>query len=334
DVLASELEDLVRAYDELHAHVSGKTLDAALLKSKIAALVDRLRQLLKKVKRPSANDVAADPQLAKDLAATDQELAVADKQIAQIQKQMTAFSQAQADKKGAFFDLQRQFAAQQQGVNAASTAVNDVKIELARLETRKEDLEREVVREMGAITAVEHAVGHKLSTSAQAETLSKIDRLKRQLEQIGSIDDESLKEYGEIKERFEFLNTQFTDLNKAIESLEQIIVELDKEIHHRFDATFQQINTKFGEYFQKLFGGGKAHLEKLMVEVNPDPNADETDEAAADEPAKKSHRQPELVYGGVEIRACPPGKKISNLNTLSGGERAMTSIALICAIIA
>lgn len=338
DEMAKELEELLGLHDELSGHIDNVKELSHLdkVRSQILKVVDRLKALLKKVKKPEKEEVKIDEQLEKELGARGQELGETEKELVRIQQEIAEFNKSQQEKKGEFFDLQRQFSSKQSELNQLSIGINDVKIELARLETKKEDLMSEIGREMPGVNLESGIRNQELGEKELAEAYSSIQRLKHQLELIGGLDEESLREFGEIKERFEFLQVQYDDLIKAIESLEKIIKELDGEIHQRFDATFQNINEKFGEFFKILFDGGKASLEKLMFEVKEEEEGeeslDEGEESIVQSPKSKGKK--EYEYGGVEIKACPPGKKISSLNTLSGGERAMTAIGLICAIIA
>ncbi len=114
----------------------------------------------------------------------------------------------------------------------------------------------------------------------------------------------------EEHERHEFLSTQVDDLESAEQEMRAAIKDLRKLIRARFDETFELVNAAFSEYFQRFFGGGAAELR--LVEA--------ADEDGDDDP-------------GVEITAQPPGKRISSLNVLSGGERALTSVSLLFALL-
>jgi chromosome segregation protein len=154
-----------------------------------------------------------------------------------------------------------------------------------------------------------------------------------------------MKEYTEIKERFDFLKSQSDDLEQAITSLEKIIEELDATIKEQFDKAFKEINKEFQKYFKILFNGGQAELLKVTAEeVKKESIEDLSAEALAeaeevgilaqaDKFEKRIKEREKESYSGIEIKATPPGKKIKAINMLSGGERALTSIALICAII-
>ena len=156
-----------------------------------------------------------------------------------------------------------------------------------------------------------------------------------------------MKEYQDTKERFDFLSTQSKDLTATIESLEQIIEDLDASIKRQFDKSFKAINQNFGKYFTMLFGGGSAKLEILVTEppsekpVEPKStdvgsqdlaSLPENDAAKMSESLGKKMKK-QRVVSGIDIIAHPPHKKINNIHALSGGEKSLTAIALLCAII-
>ncbi|WP_164215433.1 chromosome segregation protein SMC [Virgibacillus sp. YIM 98842] len=134
-----------------------------------------------------------------------------------------------------------------------------------------------------------------------------VNDLKQRIEQLGTVNLGAIEEYERIKERLAFLIEQKTDLVEAKETLYAIIAEMDEEMEKRFDETFTQIKEEFKNVFYQLFGGGHAEL-KLT------------------DPSK-------LLDTGVEIIAQPPGKKLQHLGLLSGGERALTAIALLFSIL-
>jgi chromosome segregation protein len=140
------------------------------------------------------------------------------------------------------------------------------------------------------------------------ELLAKIEDLRRQIRRLGPINEEAPGDYEESKERYEFLTGQLADLNEAEVQLRAAIDELHGEIKTRFDATFATVDAAFGKYFSAFFGGGKASL----ILTDPDEPAD----------------------SGIDIVAQPPGKKIESLSLLSGGERSLTAVALLFALLA
>lgn len=139
--------------------------------------------------------------------------------------------------------------------------------------------------------------------AAQAE----VSRLKQAIEKLGPVNLNAIEQYQQVEERYDFLTTQRDDLLSAKEQLFETMDEMDDEVKTRFFTTFQAIREKFNVVFPNMFGGGRAEL----VLTNPD----------------------DLLNTGIEIEAQPPGKKLQSLSLLSGGERALTAIALLFSII-
>ena len=139
------------------------------------------------------------------------------------------------------------------------------------------------------------------------ETLRKKVKLtKMSIEELGSVNVNAIEQFEELNERYTFLNEQRNDLREAKQTLEQIIDEMDQEVKDRFKATFLEVQDYFTIVFQSLFGGGHAKLEL-------------TDD--------------DYLSAGVDIIVQPPGKKLQHLSLLSGGERALSAIALLFAIL-
>lgn len=240
--------------------------------------------------------------------------------------------------------LQKKAHAAQDEYNAATNALSELQVEKARVETKMEDLENEVRREMRNLREVMDCIDYHQVDVAQAQ--SDIQKYKKQLDLIGGIDPEIQKEYIETKERFDFLQKQSVDLRSAINALAKVIITLDKTITEKFDKRFVEIAKQFEKYFKILFDGGSVKLDKILEaeQKNTDNNEDdahaldkETEIEVKSEPEKNKKielRAVKKIFTGIDVRACPPNKKIKHISSLSGGERALTSIALIAAIIA
>lgn len=152
-----------------------------------------------------------------------------------------------------------------------------------------------------------------------------IERMKIKIEESGvGNGDEVVREFNQTKEREEFLTRELADLEKSAESLQDIIAELEKTIDERFKEGLKHINVALKGFFQKLFNGGEASLKieepKRRSKADPD---DEGDEGAEWE------EEEEELYAGLTVSVHLPRKKVHGLEVLSGGERALTSIALI-----
>jgi len=136
---------------------------------------------------------------------------------------------------------------------------------------------------------------------------AKVEEIEEKIQALGPVNPAAIDEYSKLKERYEFLRTQYLDLVEAKNYLLTIIKDIDSTMSKQFRIAFQQINEHFGDLFIRLFGGGKAQL----VLCDPD----------------------DVLNSGIEIFVQPPGKKQQNLALLSGGERALTVIALMFALL-
>lgn len=136
---------------------------------------------------------------------------------------------------------------------------------------------------------------------------SKIERLKKELKSFGEVNYGSIEEYNRINERYEFLNSQKEDLNSSIDDLLSVINEMDDTMKKEFKTTFEKVNVEFEKVFAKLFKGGTGKL----ILTDPD----------------------DMLETGIDIVAEPPGKQLKNINLLSGGEKTLTAIALLFALL-
>ncbi|MFA6306566.1 MAG: AAA family ATPase [Patescibacteria group bacterium] len=269
-----------------------------------------------------------------------------------VKEKLNSFNAKENEQRAKLFSLQKNLQNLQNEINDLSRELNELKINSTRFETKLEDLEIEIRNNYGNLKEIMDKI---VNEPVNIETaLEKINSLKRQIDQIGGIDPEIEKEYNETKERFDYLENQTHDLNSAVGSLEKIIKELDAIIKERFDKEFKNISVKFEEYFKILFNGGTAKIVKVLTEElsenKPENNHGEKNENNIIEPAAEAERIEDkfaanlkrIKYlqkynatglAGIEILATPPGKKIKAITMLSGGERALTAIGLICAII-
>ena len=245
--------------------------------------------------------------------------------IAKIEEQIKNFNAEEEAKRSALLQSQKSFRDIQQEFNTKNAHLNEIKITLAKLETRQEDLLAEIAEE---IPELKTQVVKELEVDSARQ---QINNLKNQLQIIGGIDPTVASEFTQVNDRFTFLSEQSKDLEQAIEHLEKIIKDLDEAIAEQFDQAFHNINKLFDTYFKKLFNGGKAELILDIREVKDESVETEDGE---EEVQEKNNNSPIRKQYGIEIKATPPGKRLSSINMLSGGEKALTSIALICAIIA
>ena len=233
-----------------------------------------------------------------------------------------------------FFEIERELRAKQDESNRLREKFNEAKVKLARIEVKEEDLINGAKEDLKVDIKELKYDGKPVDETALEKEIAK---LKVQMEQIGGIDPMALKEYQETNSRFNFLNQESADLEKAIRSLKEVAEEMDKKIAASFNEAFKRINEEFSKYFRVIFGGGNAKLIKTRNTQRVTRNEKKEERKDLSENDELENSEDELQDKkkevGINISACPPGKKISSLAMLSGGERSLTSIALLFAII-
>ena len=340
-IITQAKEELILKINDNNLRITARGERVKLLKEKLAALEEEKQAISDKLRGFSAHhDIGKANEEKKDLV---ERLAGVKQKIKEIQNNITAYSSREEKEKSQLFSLQRSLQALQNEINITGNQLNEYKINSTRYETKLEDLEIEMREEAVPIAKVrEKRLEEEIDINASK---GKINQFKKQLEQIGGIDPQIEAEYKETNERYGFLSGQAHDLKEAVASLETVIKELDEHIKERFDKEFKIIAQKFEEYFKILFNGGQAKIVKIMQEAgnkeeaadntNHDNNESKKESADIADIKRIKFLQKHNATGlaGIEIQATPPGKKIRSISMLSGGERALTAIGLICAII-
>lgn len=155
----------------------------------------------------------------------------------------------------------------------------------------------------------------------------KLDRARIKIEESGTIDIAVIKEYEDVSERDSFLTNQSDDLIEAMKSLRTLISELTEKLEHEFQDGVEKINDKFREFFKEMFGGGRADIRIVDQKKTIKKEEEDSLQYVSGEIVK-----PQQPRSGLEISVNIPGKRIHTLSMLSGGERALTSIALLFAM--
>lgn len=183
--------------------------------------------------------------------------------------------------------------------------MNEHKIELGQLEVRQQDLTARVRDELQIDLLASYA-NYQDSAVDWEKIREQIADLRGKIERLGNVNLDAIQESTDLEQRHNFLSTQVEDLNSSKGQLQQLINRLNKVSREKFAETFEIIRGHFQQIFRKLFGGGKADV---VLEEAPD-----------------------VLDAGIEIIAKPPGKETRSISLLSGGEKAMTAIALLFAV--
>ena len=269
----------------------------------------------------------------KNLAEVERGANAVNEKINAVQAKIAASSRNEQEQKSAFFAIQREYQSLLEIATGARQALGEERIALAKLEQRLEDLETEIKTEM-QVADIAEALKGASSDPAQDDNIENseeayrhIQRLKQQVAAIGGIDPEVVREHTDTSTRYTTLKTQFDDLISAEAKLLELGAELDATIATAFNEAFKKISVEFEKFFRVLFSGGNAKLVYL-------PPEEIVPEEIGEDGAPAENAKPIRTKPGVEIQAQPPGKRVKSISVLSGGERALTAIALISAIIA
>ena len=191
------------------------------------------------------------------------------------------------------------------------TRLQDLKEQLVKIDIRKtkmsQDLEEVINKMWDEYELTPNNADGFTKTSDPTKTQKDVNYLREQIRDLGSINVDSIEEYKKLKERYDFVCEQRLDLENSMAKLRNVISEMISKMKTQFKDKFKIINKNFNEVFKELFGGGKA---ELILE-------DEND----------------VLNCGIDIRVQPPGKKLQNMTLLSGGEKALTAIAILFAIL-
>ena len=200
---------------------------------------------------------------------------------------------------------------QEEEMTAKFKVIEDLKGQLVKLDVKKTKIEEDI---NGIINKMweEYELTPNNAEQYQkpknvALTQRRVNNLRTEIRELGSVNVDSIEEYKNLKDRYDFMSEQRLDLENTMSKLRKVISDMTQIMKEQFKEKFKVINKNFGEVFAELFGGGKAELT-LEDEEN-------------------------ILECGIEITVQPPGKKLQNMMLLSGGEKAFTAIALLFAIL-
>ena len=187
-------------------------------------------------------------------------------------------------------------------VNQSREILEKYKLSIRELEVRKEGLDDQLSANGYSYESIKESI---VETLNETELEQELEKILRSMERLGPINLAASNEYEEEAKRKDNLDSQFDDLNRALDTLSGAIKQIDDESMKRFNETFEKVNIVLKKHFPRLFDGGKAYLE-----LEKDDSLD----------------------AGVIVMARPPGKRNSNIHLLSGGEKALTAVALLFSI--
>jgi len=242
-------------------------------------------------------------------------------QIDEISDEIQPAEKSLAEKEDKLAVLQKRYSIAQQNLTTAERNLTQAQLQLAREKEKAENLREKIEDDFGLVSFdAEQPLGGQeilpfMGVVKQLPVVKELpanldDEIKRNrglLRRLGAINPDAKKEFDEVNERYEFLSQQLADLTSAEKDLQAVIDELNELMKIEFSKTFKQVAEEFSVYFTRLFAGGSARLE-MTDEDNP-------------------------TLSGIEIHAQLPGRREQNLALLSGGERSLTAVALVFALL-
>jgi chromosome segregation protein len=264
----------------------------------LARVQAQQQHLLKRRQELESHIEAAAGPLAEDERTLETRL---DERLA-VENELAAAREAMETTEGQLREVQQQRSEKEQTVSDARDSMDGVRLAVREAQVRA-DTVAEQLRETGF--ELETLLAEMAENAGVEEWQESFERLERRIQRLGAINLAAIDEFQEQSQRKEYLDAQFKDLSDALDTLEGAIRKIDRETRARFKETFDKANQGLGQIFPRLFGGGHAYLE-----LDGD----------------------DLLVSGVAIMARPPGKRISNIHLLSGGEKALTAVALVFSI--
>ena len=270
--------------------------------SSISAGLERLRQQLLQLqtRREELTQQLAHGEAPLQELATTLEAAL--EQRLGVEQELSAAREALESAESRMRDLDQSRVDAESAVEDARAGLEDVRMAAQELKVRRETLLEQFKATQFDLATVYQEMVAEADINAWEQTL--LD-LTGKIERLGQVNLAAIDEFKEQSERKEYLDRQFKDLTDALETLESAIRKIDRETRSRFQDTFDRVNAGLKERFPRLFGGGHAYLELAGEDI---------------------------LSAGVSIMARPPGKRNSTINQLSGGEKALTAVALVFSI--
>ena len=299
---------LQQAREQLHASRDSQH-QAQMRLQRLQSEVNSTRFNLQRIEQQSAQYGGQVEELTQAIAAARQPMEELEQALRQaldrkseVQQRLSASQERVASLDMAQRAFERQRNDQQAQVDAVRANLEQQKMQRQEVMVRRSTIEEQLAKTEFRVEELQQEMAEEASIDSWQQQL---DELTQRINRLGPINLAAIDEYKEQSERKEYLDAQNEDLVAALTTLENAIRKIDKETRERFKETFDEVNSRMQARFPKLFGGGQAHLELT---------------------------EDDLLSTGVTIMARPPGKRVTSLQLLSGGEKALTAVALIFAI--
>jgi chromosome segregation ATPase len=343
------LHSLTKNMRSALSSLSYESIDA--LRTRIGALIEEIDQVMEakshhasSVPRPPAHEEKSAEEIQKTLKGIHERLSTLQETITTLTEKERTLEKSQEEFYTVFKKALAELDGAKQAIDRWESARRELGFARERLTLRMDEWKRQVEQagrkeeefaHLGRAAAGDASFGH----ASSSELEHRMFKLRGDLASIGEVDQGLIKEAQETETRYEFLNRETADLEKARDDLRAMIVELSEKIKVEFDAALLKINKELGTFFELMFGGGHAELVRSAPKVKKTEADEAREESAlgtgelevkdAVEMPKEEQHTPE----GIEINVKLPKKRITSLEMLSGGERSLVGIAALFALI-
>lgn len=319
--LSSEIKSFAEKNKDTQKYIDDLNFDITNLKISVSSfdessnsldeILERINQDIENNKKSIALKTSQREKILQDNEAIENEIVALNNKIEEIKQEVSTASSKVEHLKQERTSKNDKLAKTEEEILSQFETIENLKSQISKLDVKKSKLEVELEQIINKMwedyeLTPNNAVGYEKPTNI-SQTTKKVKELRDEIKNLGSINIDSIEEYKQTKERYDFMCEQRLDLENSSNKLKKVILDMTKTMKEQFEKQFKVINKNFGEVFAELFGGGKAEL-KLTDEEN-------------------------ILECGIEIEVQPPGKKLQSMTLLSGGEKAFTAIALLFAIL-
>ncbi|MGI6224699.1 MAG: chromosome segregation protein SMC [Peptococcales bacterium] len=313
--LQESLNELAAAQDGLIKDLNEEKIKTATLEQSLELAQEQLQKLendLQNISSAKIKLLGEKQELETKKWELEQEIQKTKKNVNSLTQQLALLGGQIQQEKEKRIELQELVSSLENEIKQKQSAIERVKYEIYQHSMKLTKVEMEIAQSRERLKEqfscdYQEALNYRVEIQNKRNVVKRINELKGYISDLGLINFAAITEYERVNERLEFLTEQLIDLTEAKDSLLKVIKDMDKIMIKKFKETFELVNKAFNTVFTEMFGGGSASLELSDAD--------------------------NLLETGIEIIAEPPGKKAQTLSLLSGGERAMTAIALLFAIL-
>lgn len=296
-------------FDITNLKISVSSFDES--ETSIQEIQERINQELKNAKTSIENKNNQIEQIKEDNESLEKSIQETLKQIEEIKQKVNNSSSEIEKMKQERAEKSERLSKQEEEITSKFKVIEDLKAQLVKLDVKKTKVEEDINTIINKMWEEYELTPNNVEGYSKPEnvalTQKRVNNIRAEIRDLGSVNIDSIEEYKNIKDRYDFMSEQRLDLENTMSKLRKVITDMTQIMKEQFKEKFKIINKNFGEVFAELFGGGKASL-----------NLEDEDN---------------ILECGIEIAVQPPGKKLQNMMLLSGGEKAFTAIALLFAIL-